>query len=118
MADFVRRESRNHVAPILACGWFASTYSLTGNWFDIARVDSLFLFLVLASLWLARFGRSFSSAIGAGLTLLLAFFTKQTGLFFLAPVIAFCFVHGWKRAAVASASFIVPSLVGVALPIV
>lgn len=115
IASFVIRESRSRIAAILACGWFASTYALTGYWLDLARVDSLFLFLVLTCLWLARFGRSPASAVGAGLTLSLAFFSKQAALPFLLPAAAFCFVHGWRRATICVASSVVPTVVAVSV---
>lgn len=105
IGSFVHRETRDPFAAFIACAWFVTTYELTGYWFDIARVDSLFLFLTLASLWLARFGRSFPVAIAAGLVLFLAFFTKQTALSFVLPLVAFAFVHGWKHAISSAATF-------------
>lgn len=109
IGSFIHRETRDPFAAFVACGWFLSTYELTGFWLDIARVDSLFLFLTLASLWVARFGRSTPSAIVAGLVLFLAFFTKQTALSFVLPLVAFAFIHGWKRAVSAAASFALAS---------
>jgi 4-amino-4-deoxy-L-arabinose transferase-like glycosyltransferase len=105
IGSFVRRETDDRTAPVVAVGWFAATYELTGFWLDIARVDSLFLFLTLAGTWLARFGRWRGSALGAGAVLFLAFFTKQTGLVLAAPAIAFSFARGWKRGASTFATF-------------
>ncbi len=109
IASFVHRETRDRLAALVAVGWFAATYGLTGFWLDIARVDALFLFFLLASSWLARFGRSYMACAGAGVTLALAFFTKQTALPFLVPVVAFAFALGWKRALTCTASFALPT---------
>lgn len=107
IGSFVRRETHDRTAALVAVGWFAATYELTGFWLDIARVDSLFLFLVLSGTWLARFGRTHLSAVGAGAVVFLAFFTKQTGLVLAAPAIAFSFARGWKRGSSTLAAFAV-----------
>ncbi len=114
IASFVHRETRDRLAALVAVGWFATTYELTGFWLDIARVDSLFLFFLLASTWLARFARSYAACAGAGAALALAFFTKQSALPFLVPVASFAFALGWKRALTCAASFALPTAVVVA----
>ena len=113
IASFVWREFRDLTAALIACGWFVATYQLTGFWLDIARVDALALFLALAAVWLARFGRSMPATIAAGVVLFLAFFTKQSALAFLAPVVAFALARGWRRALIAAAAFIVPTTIAV-----
>ncbi|HNZ22683.1 MAG TPA: glycosyltransferase 87 family protein [Polyangiaceae bacterium] len=105
VASFVYEETRDRLAPLVAVALFVSTYEVTGFWFDLARVDSLFHCLVLASLWLARFGKSHGAMAGAGATLFLAFFTKQAALAFLLPLAVFAFATGWKHALNAIASF-------------
>jgi len=42
------------VAGLLAAGMFAATFEVGGAWLDIGRVDSLFLFLLLAAVAAAR----------------------------------------------------------------
>jgi len=109
MASFIRRESGDTVAAVVGCGWFASTFALTGFWLDIARVDSLALLLSLAAVWVARFGRSAIAAAAAGLILAAAFFTKQSALAFVAPLAYFSLQRGWKPALTATAAFLVPT---------
>ena len=79
------------VALAGACFFFA-TYKLSGRWFDMSRVDSLFLFLTLAGLYMAIHTRGVANAIGAALLLAIAFFTKQTALLITAPVLLMLFL--------------------------
>jgi hypothetical protein len=80
VAAFVLGETRNRVAALLAMGVFAATYRISGAWFDIARVDSLFLLFTLAALFSLRFGRGGYAGVFAGALAACAFFTKQTAL--------------------------------------
>ncbi|HSP06789.1 MAG TPA: glycosyltransferase family 39 protein, partial [Acidobacteriota bacterium] len=78
--SMVRRETGSAAAGILAAGLFAATYKISGAWFDLARVDSLFLCLLLAGLFALRFMKSGMGAVWAGTLIALSFLTKQTAL--------------------------------------
>jgi hypothetical protein len=80
VARCVQRETASAAAGMAAAGLLAATYFATGTWFDIARVDSLFLALSAAALYMARWARTPRAAIMAGLLLAAAFLTKQTAL--------------------------------------
>ena len=80
MARLVQRETASAAAGVAAAGLLAATYFATGTWFDVARVDSLFLALSVAALYAARWMRSPGGAVTAGLLLGAAFLTKQTAL--------------------------------------
>ena len=84
---FVRREGGRPLFALATVAIVTAAYAPTGAWFDLARVDELFLALtaagVLAAWWRPR------SAVGAGLAgvlLVAAFFTKQTAAPFIATV--------------------------------
>jgi hypothetical protein len=79
-ARLVQRETGSAQAGLAAAGLLAATYFAAGTWFDVARVDSLFLALSVAGLYAARWARRPRAAITAGLLLGCAFLTKQTGL--------------------------------------
>lgn len=64
----------------VAAGLYAASYVITGPWFDLARVDSLFLALALAGALVARHARRWWPAAAAGLLMALAFLTKQVAL--------------------------------------
>ena len=80
LTRLVHRETASLSAGIAAAGLFAATYFVTGTWFDLARVDSLFLTLSIAALYAARWMRTARGAILAGLLLAAAALTKQSGL--------------------------------------
>ncbi|PYQ09199.1 MAG: hypothetical protein DMH00_13440, partial [Acidobacteria bacterium] len=77
---FVRRETESAFCGILSASLFAATFRIGGASFDLARVDSLFLFLLLAGVYVLRKSSSRPSACAAGLLMGLSFLTKQTAL--------------------------------------
>ena len=88
LARLVQRETGSLAAGVAAAGVFAATYFATGDWFDVGRVDSLFLALSLAGLYAVRRMRGLPGAVGAGLLLAAAALTKQTALAEGAAVLA------------------------------
>ena len=80
LARLVQRETASAAAGIAAAGLLAATYFVTDTWFDIARVDSLFIALSAAALYSARWMRRTRGAVATGLLLAAAFLTKQNGL--------------------------------------
>jgi len=75
----VSQYSGSKLAGLLASALFGSTYELSGYWFDIARVDSLALSLLLLSIYLFLKNDIKESVLG-GLVFALSCFTKQTML--------------------------------------
>jgi hypothetical protein len=84
---WVAAATADHVAGAVAAGLFAATYGLSGWWFDVGRLDSLFVALTLAALWLGRHADGVRSGIAVGALAFLAFFTKQIALVALAPAL-------------------------------
>ena len=80
LARLVQRETASACAGVAAAGVLAATYFAAGKWFDVARVDSLFLAFSVAALYAVRWMRRTRGAIAAGLLLAAAFLTKQTAL--------------------------------------
>ena len=83
---WARREGGNWQSGLCAAGLLFATYRLSGRWFDIARVDSLGVFLIIATLYILHFGQSNRDACIAGACICAAFFAKQTTLVFLLPI--------------------------------
>ncbi|PWT92533.1 MAG: hypothetical protein C5B54_03340 [Acidobacteria bacterium] len=77
---FVRKETKTPLLGLIAVGFYAASFALSGGWFDLARVDSAFLFFILLALYLLRFHETKWSAIVAGLLFFLSFLTKQSAL--------------------------------------
>jgi Dolichyl-phosphate-mannose-protein mannosyltransferase len=80
LARLVQRETGSIAAGTGAAGVFAATYFVTAQWFDVGRVDSLFLALSIGGLYAVRRMRNTPGAIAAGMLLAAAALTKQTGL--------------------------------------
>ncbi|MGO8891612.1 MAG: glycosyltransferase family 39 protein [Streptosporangiaceae bacterium] len=80
LARLVQRETASAAAGIAAAGLLAATYFVTDTWFDVARVDSLFIALSAAALYTARWMSRTRGAVATGLLLAAAFLTKQNGL--------------------------------------
>ena len=80
LARLVHRETASAAAGIAAAGVLAATYFVADTWFDVARVDSLFIALSVAALYTARWMRRTRGAVVTGLLLAAAFLTKQNGL--------------------------------------
>ncbi len=90
----------------LALGLFAATYPFVEGWFDLVRADTLFL--AIATIGIAACarwatiggddGREPEIRVGVAATILvLGFFTKQTGLFYVALGGAVVLVISWQR---------------------
>jgi len=101
---FVVREGKEKWAGLAAAGFFAGTYPLSGFWFDIGRVDSLFVCLVLAAAYVLRFGTRWNALLGGAVLVTLAFFTKQAALVMAVPFAIYLFRTDWRRGLTFSAS--------------
>ena len=96
---FVKKETGSRFWGILSSCLFAATFRASGAWFDIARADSLFLFLILAGLYLVRFKDSSRWYILAGLLFSVSFLTKQTALIISLPMMLYCVLSDRRRSA-------------------
>ena len=70
----VWREVRQHVAALAAVGLYAGCYTVCQCWFDLGRLDSFFVLLVLLALYATRW----THPVVAALVWVLAFQTKQS----------------------------------------
>ncbi len=85
----VMTETRRRVAGVAAAGLFVACYSVVGGFYDIGRVDSLFVMLLLVALLLQRRGYP----VVAALVWVLVFQTKQTVL----PLAMVILLAEWQR---------------------
>jgi len=106
----VVHEAGSHYWGFIAVGLFAASFRIGGAWYDIARVDMLFIFLFLAGTFaLIRKGRF--SVVLAGSLFALDFYTKQTVLLpVMAIAIYLLFVRGWRTTLQFTAAFLALSL--------
>jgi hypothetical protein len=85
----VKLETERRVAAIAAAGLYMACYAVVGGFYDIGRVDSLFVLLLLMALLLQRKGYP----VVAALVWVLAFQTKQTVL----PLAVVILLAEWRR---------------------
>ena len=93
------RETGRAVLGVIAAGIFLGTWRASGLYFDVARLDSLFTFLLLASLYRFRWARGRPDLVLAAVLAFLAVMTKQTGAVVVAPVAVWCLWADWKAPA-------------------
>ncbi len=82
-------ETKNRLAALAGMGLYATAYPVTQNWFDLGRVDSLYVLLVLLALLATRW----LHPVLAALAWTLAVLAKQT----IAPVALIVLCLDWKR---------------------
>jgi hypothetical protein len=85
--------ARRHFAALAGAGLYAAAYPWTRSWFDLGRVDSLYVFLLLVALVCTRLtGRNLHPLVAAA-AWTLTFLAKQT----IFPVAIVMLCHDWKR---------------------
>ncbi len=102
----VRRRTGGLLAPTLAACLFAASYREGGAWFDVARNDALYLFLLLAGVWaLMRPGSPWLAGALGGIGFALSALTKQSALFVAVPVGVWLLATEWRRGAAFTLAF-------------
>jgi 4-amino-4-deoxy-L-arabinose transferase-like glycosyltransferase len=112
---FVWRESGSRLWALFGVGLFLASYDISSDWFDIARLDSFFLFLTVTGVFALRFSRGAVGAVLAGLLFSAAFFTKQVILVLIIPTLLLYAFAARRQAIIASftaAAVIVTVMVG------
>jgi 4-amino-4-deoxy-L-arabinose transferase-like glycosyltransferase len=112
---FIRREGGSGLWALLGVALFLATYNISRQWYDIARLDTLFLFILMAAAYGLRFWRGAAGAAGAGVLLAAAYFTKQTVLLVAIPLLLMLALAAPRRAAVAALALATPVLIGMAI---
>ena len=107
---FVFKETGKHYLSMASCALYAAGFIAAGGDLNLARVDHLYLFLLLLSVYLIRFKKSAASSLWAGLLISLAFMTKQTALIVFIPLSFYVLSVERKRSYVFLASSIIFSL--------
>ena len=105
--SMVRFETRSITAGLVGAGLYAAMFHLSGAWFDIGRVDSLFVLLLLAAVTICRRANSWVLIAAAGLTMALAFLTKQSALVVAPALVIPLWLRRPRWAAVYAVTFLV-----------
>jgi hypothetical protein len=94
---FVQKETKSKQYAFISMCLFAATYKASGFWFDLARVDSLFLYLFLSSIYMIRFHETRENYMIAGFLLAFAVHTKQTALIMCSPILVYVYSYTKDR---------------------
>lgn len=86
LATTGRRHSDGWTAGVVAAGIYAAAFAVTGSWYDVGRVDSLYVFLSVAAIVLADRARTRGAGATGGAVAALAVLTKQPAAIVFAPV--------------------------------
>ena len=85
----IHSETRSRLAGLAGAGLYAACYAPLQGWFDVGRVDSLFVFFLLLAIYCTRR----APILLAVLVWLIAFQTKQTVL----PIAVLVLCVDWQR---------------------
>lgn len=107
LADFVRRETGDVRAGMISAGLYAAHYGVSSGWYDIARVDSLLVFLALAALHAIRFAGARVGPVGGGLLIVAACLVKQVGVLWFLPVVPAVFLADRRRGMMLGATVVI-----------
>lgn len=110
-----RRETGERWHGLASTAIFLAGYELTGRWLHLARVDSLYLLLLVAGVVVLRRDDGVRASAVAGLVWSLAFLTKQTTALFVAPILISVALVAPRRAVALLAGFALPSLLATVL---
>jgi hypothetical protein len=106
----VYRRTSSRYASFLATFLFAASYRISGSWFDLARVDTLFLCLLLAGIFTFDSPRWSTRVFISPALMFLSFFTKQTAL-----IVAVCLAAAAFFTRPRSERFLFPAVFGTLL---
>jgi len=102
-------------AGVVAAGLYAAMFELGGGWFDLARIDNLFMMWLLAGCYLLRFSSGGRGLVWAGALFFLAAITKQSAIFVAGPLCLYLlFARGFRSALVFGLAFALPLLSSIA----
>jgi hypothetical protein len=113
--ELARRETGALAPGVSASGLYAALFDRAGGWFDLARLDSFYLFVLLAGVFAMRHARGRGGAALAGVLLGAACLTKQSALVVVIPLIAYQVYDDPRRAGFLTAAIAVLAGGGIAL---
>ncbi len=96
---FGKREA-GRLAGLLAMGFYAALFRVTGTFHDLVRPDALAVFLILAGAFTAHVARGWLGICGAALVFVAAYYTKQTAAVMGLAVGLWLFTRSRRRGAV------------------
>ncbi|UCH95032.1 MAG: glycosyltransferase family 39 protein [Candidatus Aminicenantes bacterium] len=92
----IKFETRSRFYAFIGVGFAAAFYPLTRCYFDMARVDSFFIFLLFLGIYIMRTAKTSRGIYLSAFVFFLALFTKQQALPVIAAVGIYLFFENFK----------------------
>jgi 4-amino-4-deoxy-L-arabinose transferase-like glycosyltransferase len=108
----VLKQTLNHLSSWLAACLYLGCYDLAGGYYDLARVDSFFILIVLLALFVFIYEKSNLSKILVGILIAAAFFVKQTAIVLFFPILIIINLLDFKK----YWPMFVSAVIGIAVP--
>lgn len=114
IGSLISKETGNRLAGWLAGAVYLACFALSDGFYDLVRVDSLYVFLLLAAFYTLRASKTPAAMAAAGLLVVLGFYTKQSALIVFSPLLVFLIGKraktAWPLIAVVILGILVPFL--------
>ena len=88
-----QRETQEKWIGFACAALFLGGYRITGFWYELARVDSLFVMLLMIGMMIGLRAQSAPRLLAAAAVMTLAFFTKQTAVLFAGALALYLFFN-------------------------
>ena len=98
IAWIVAEDTGEYLIGWLAGALYLACFVLSDGFFDLIRVDSLYVFILMLSFAILRSHARPSGTAVAGFIIALGFYTKQSTLIVFLPLAAYLLVRSWKTA--------------------
>jgi len=89
---WVERETKDRFAGLAAAGFYAATYPIVAESFDMGRTDALGLFFLLLGAYWLRGAKTVRDHFVAAVWMAAAVFTRQSALIVLGPLCLYCLI--------------------------
>ena len=93
---FVKKETGDRLSGIISSGLFFACFGIGGAWYDLARVDMLWLLFYFAGIYFLHFNKTKTFFLVSAILTGLSFLTKQTALMLIAPVCIYLLIKERK----------------------
>jgi hypothetical protein len=94
----VFRQSGHFLSAWLAASLYLACFSISDGFYDLARVDSLYVMVLLSGLVMFLRARKYPGYVLAGIWVAAAFFVKQSALLAFTPLIVYCLIKDLRKA--------------------
>ena len=96
LAWLIYRASRNPIASWLSGALYLACFALSEGYYDLVRVDSLYILCLLVSFLVLMESRRYPGKVIAGLLIAVGFYIKQSALIVFIPLLIYLAIKKWK----------------------